>query len=228
MLRLEHCTRVRRQQTALKVHLVLLSPSTCHVQNKIRSINHRKQHSKSHMPMHCRITCCAECTDIVQSASDMHASHAGFKTILWCIITRNSIWVNPTMSALRHPLASLHAGICHYLCSMHALHAEYFGSEHDQLYTVYVTCLHALQECSSMIIKFNDLTVKQRQSVQAGMHNNVQGHMNANVCKQTYDASCTELLFSWCGKGLTQVILAYCFLLVSYTDTCTPFRFWYI
>ena len=25
---------------------------------------------------------------------------------------------------------------------------------------------------------------------QAGMHNKVQGHRNANVCKQTYDASC--------------------------------------
>jgi len=26
---------------------------------------------------------------------------------------------------------------------------------------------------------------------QLGMHNNVQGHRNENVCKQTYDASCT-------------------------------------
>ncbi len=26
---------------------------------------------------------------------------------------------------------------------------------------------------------------------QLGMHNNVQGHRSANVCKQTYDASCT-------------------------------------
>ncbi len=25
---------------------------------------------------------------------------------------------------------------------------------------------------------------------QLGMHNNVQGHRNENVCKQTYDASC--------------------------------------
>ncbi len=28
---------------------------------------------------------------------------------------------------------------------------------------------------------------------QLGMHNNVQGHRNANVCKQTYDASYTTL-----------------------------------
>jgi len=25
-----------------------------------------------------------------------------------------------------------------------------------------------------------------------GMHNNVQGHRNENVCKQTYDASCIQ------------------------------------
>ncbi len=27
---------------------------------------------------------------------------------------------------------------------------------------------------------------------QLGMHNNVQGHRNENVCKQTYDASCMQ------------------------------------
>ena len=31
---------------------------------------------------------------------------------------------------------------------------------------------------------------------QLGMHNNVQGHRNANVCKQTYDASCMVCHFS--------------------------------
>ena len=28
---------------------------------------------------------------------------------------------------------------------------------------------------------------------QLGMHKNVQDHTNANVCKQTYDASCTVI-----------------------------------
>ena len=47
------------------------------------------------------------------SASVTHASHVGFKTVLWFIITRSSIWVNnPNVSALRHSLALLHACIC--------------------------------------------------------------------------------------------------------------------
>ena len=31
---------------------------------------------------------------------------------------------------------------------------------------------------------------------QFGMHNHVQGYRNANVCKQTYDASCRDGAFS--------------------------------
>ena len=36
---------------------------------------------------------------------------------------------------------------------------------------------------------------------QFGMHINVQGHRNANVCKQTYDACCTVLA---CGVLLSK------------------------
>ena len=38
---------------------------------------------------------------------------------------------------------------------------------------------------------------------QLGMHKNVQNHTNANVCKQTYDASCTSM---YCmGRGQVAV-----------------------
>ena len=36
---------------------------------------------------------------------------------------------------------------------------------------------------------------------QLGMHKNVQDHTNANVCKQTYDASCIDAVNAICWRS---------------------------
>ncbi len=44
---------------------------------------------------------------------------------------------------------------------------------------------------------------------QLGMHNNVQGHRNAKVCKQTFDGSCSHVLHSIWLHGLVTKVEAF-------------------
>ncbi len=97
--------------TALKGHLVLLGQYTMSCSTWIQK--HALQETALQIPHACALQgslAVLHAQQLSQSASDMHASHAGFKTIFRCIITRSSIWVNNTdMSALQLSLALLHA-----------------------------------------------------------------------------------------------------------------------
>jgi len=94
--------------TALKGHLVLLGQYTMSCSKWIQK--HALQETALEIPHACALQgslAVLHAQQLSQSASDMHASHAGFRTILWCIIiTRSSIWVNNTdMSARQLSLA---------------------------------------------------------------------------------------------------------------------------
>ena len=134
VLSLKYCATVRRQQTALKGHLVLPGHYTCHIQNGFKSIHHRKQHSKSHMPVHCRITCCAECTDTV--------TFGFWNACITCRVQNRLVIHHHTQQHLgQQPKYECSAtftcsAACmhmrsngHCLWSIHALHAEHLWSE---------------------------------------------------------------------------------------------------
>ena len=65
LLSIEHCTSVRRQQTALQGHLVLLGQYTCHVQNGFKAYITGNSTPNPTCLCTARITCCAECIDTV-------------------------------------------------------------------------------------------------------------------------------------------------------------------
>jgi hypothetical protein len=76
-------------------------------------MHYRKHHSKSHTPVHCKdcLLCCmhSNCHNWLPICMHHMQQHVGFTTILCCIITCSSIWVNHTdMSALQLSLALLH------------------------------------------------------------------------------------------------------------------------